>query len=564
MNVRKIVSVLLVLALGFAVLAGCQTAGGKRTITAGTYTAVSHGFYGDFDVTVTVSDTAITAITTGPYKETEALGGKAIKLLTENIIAANTAGVDGISGATITSAAFRAAVRDALTQAGASSAFTAPPTKAAVANQTLTTDVLVIGAGAAGFSAAITAAQGGAKVTIIEKQDIVGGSTVTSAGIVYAALDPSDYTKMADYYMARAEGNANRELLQYFAEHSLETIQFLEDAGVKWLFSAPAGTAPEPRARFSTHENGPAMIGSSLINPLEAKALSLGVTILTGVRGTELIQNSSGVITGAKATSKQGNYTITARAVVLATGGFDASDELIAKYSPIAAGDIPLSSKGNTGDGIIMGIAAGAATEFKGGIIGFEFVDSRLPDSGNNAAAMGAPLFVKGDGTFIAPAGDYPINYTALKKAGGRDFFGIYDSTPGFDGSDGAAGAKLAISQGFGCSGNTIEELAAASGMDAAKLTAAIGQVRSLTTAPYYAVVVKPTSIGSMGGLRTNAAAEVLRDGTLSPIPGLYAAGEVANGGFYNIEYPASGSSNSLAFTFGRAAGTNAAIYIAK
>jgi fumarate reductase flavoprotein subunit len=565
MNKQKKASGFLVLGLGLALLAGllvgplvgCQGVKSVESMTPGSYTATSHGFYGDFDVTVAVSATEITGITVGEYRETEALGGKAIKLLTQNILDAQTAGVDGISGATITSAAFRAAVRDALGQAGASQALTASVAKKAVTDETLSTDVLVIGAGAAGFSAAIEAAKAGASVTIIEKQDIIGGSTITSAGIVYAALDPSDYDRMTDYYMARAEGKARREMLQFYAEHSLDTIAFLEDAGVKWAFTAPAGTAPEPRARFSAHENGPMMIGSALINPLEAKAKSLGVTILTGIRAAELIQDSTGAIVGAKGNSKTVNYTFNAKAVVLATGGFDASEELKAQYSPIAVGDIPLSAKSNTGDGLKMGIAVGAATEFNGGIIGFEFVDITLPDSGNSGPAMGAPLFVKGDGSFVAPGGDYPINYTALKNAGGRTFFGIYDAA-------GEATAQTVINQGFGFSGASIPELAAAAGLDAGNLANAIAQVPALAAAPYYAVVVKPTSIGSMGGLKTNTASEVLKQGAETPIPGLYAAGEVANGGFYFVEYPASGSSNSLSFTFGREAGKNAAAYISR
>jgi fumarate reductase flavoprotein subunit len=272
------------------------------------------------------------------------------------------------------------------------------------------------------------------------------------------------------------------------------------------------------------------------------------------VRGTELILGGNGAVGGAKAASKTTNYTINAKAVVLATGGYDASEELKAQYAPVAVGDFPLSSKGNTGDGLLMGIAAGAATEFKYGAIGFQIVDRSLPNSGNNGTAMNSSLFVKPDGAFVALAGDYPINYTALKRAGGDSFFGIYDAA-------GADAARATIAMGFAYEGATAAELAAAAGMDAAKLADSLRQAGSLTTPPYFAVVVRPSTIGSMGGLKINTAAQVLSTGG-SPIPGLYAAGEVANGGFYNQEYPASGSSNSLAITFGREAGKNAAIYV--
>jgi fumarate reductase flavoprotein subunit len=554
----------LVLLVVAALLIACGNtpSPGGAAMKAGTYEATAKGFYGDFGVSVTVSKSAITAISAGEHKETPDLGGKAIGILTERIIAANTTGVDSVSGATITSAAFKAAVAEAIAKAGASPALSAAPPAPSRSSETQSADVLVIGAGAAGFSAAIAAAEAGAEVILIEKQDITGGTTVTSAGIVYAAVDPSDYKTMVDYYMTRAEGKADRALLQYFAEHSLETISFLEGLGVKWMMTIPAGTAPQPRARFSMHEDGRAMIGSALIDPMEAKAQALGVKILTGVKGLSLIQNSQGAVTGAKAQSKSADYTFNAKAVVLATGGFDGSEEMKAKYSPIAVGDFPLSSKGNKGEGITMGLEVGAATVFNGGVIGFEFVDGSLPESGYNAPAMYCQIYTKTDGTYIGPCQDYPINYTTLKKAGDKQFAGIFDEASAHNPMVGDI-VDRAIARGFGWKGDTAEALAKAAGMDPAKLTAAIAQGK-LGAGPYYAVVVKTTTIGTMGGLKTDTKAQVLKNGSNSPIPGLYAAGEVANGGFYYIEYPASGSSNSLSITFGRAAGANAAAFAKK
>lgn len=543
-------------ALGAAVVLGACSAVPKspEAMKPGSYTAVCRGYYGDFPVTVELGANAIVSIKTGEYKETPALGGKAIKLLTDRMVAANTADVDSVSGATVTSAVFKMAVRDCLAQAGAPSSMSAAPRAARRQDKSYATDVLVIGAGAAGLSAAVSAAEGGAKVTLIEKQDIIGGSTVTSAGIVYAATDPQDYGKMVDYYMARAEGKADRARLQFFAEHSLGTISFLEGIGVKWLMTVPAGTAPEPRARFSKHDDGTAMIGSALTDPLDRRARELGVDILTGVRATSLVKSADGRIVGAKAVSRTGDLSFKAKAVVMATGGFDASEEMKAKYSPIAAGDIPLSSKGNTGDGINMGIAAGAATEFNGGAIGFEFVNPVLPNSGYNGIAMGSAAFVKGDGSFIAPASDYPINYTALKAAGGKTFFGLYA------GEKAAANAQPAVDKRYGFKAASIAELAAASGMDETKLADSFAKIGA-KEGPYVAVDVRPTTIGSMGGLKTDTAAQVLAQKDGKPIPGFYAAGEVANGGFYYKEYPASGSSISLAITYGREAGKNAADY---
>ena len=555
---RKSIRFLLAMALILTMLMGCvPCAFAESAMTPGTYTATCRGFYGDFDVTVTVDDQSIVSIEPGAYQETEGVGGVAIAMMIDRMTNSNTAGVDLVSGATVSSAVFRAAVMDCLKQAGAPESLMQAVQAPAVSEQTIGTDILVIGSGGAGYSAAISAATAGAKVTLIEKQDIVGGSTIVSAGIVYGALDEDDVPAMVDYYIERADGNADREMLTTFAENSLDTLAALEDAGVQWMMAVPTGTAPQPRGRFAFHaDTGVAMIGSALIQPLNAKAESVGVEVLTGVKATELITEGDAVV-GAKATSKSANYTINAKAVIIATGGYDASAEMLATYSPIASGDIILSNHGNVGEGLTMGLAVGAATEFKGGIIGFQAVNQGLPGSGCSPSAMQAPLYVKQDGEFVCVGADYPINYTNLKASGVNDFYAIYDAA-------GEGTSMPAIEAGFGFTADTLEELAAAAGMDVAKLTEAVAQNEALTTAPYFANVVRPATIGSMGGLKTNTSAQVLSEATGEPIVGLYAAGEVANAAFYYMEYPASGSSNAISMTFGRIAGAHAAAEIAK
>ena len=522
--------------------------------TDGAYTVTSPGFYGELNVTVVIEGGAISDIVVKDCPETPELGGRAIDIMTMEMIDNNTSGVDSVSGATVTSAYFRMAVNAALKQANAPEAMTAKVAAPEKTNEAMECDVLVMGSGTAGLSAAIAAAEAGASVLVIEKQDIPGGSAVTSAGIVYAPVDENDKAAMVQYYMDRAEGNANEALLTFYADNALDTIAWLEGLGVQWLMTVPAGTAPEPRARFSMTAEGVGMTGAALVNPMLEKLNALGVEVLCGVKGTELLVDADGAIIGAKAESKAADYEITAKSVILATGGFDASKEMKAKYSPVAENDFPLSSKGNVGDGINMGMAIGAATEFKGGVIGFDFVDGSLPASGMNAVAMYCSSYVQPDGTFVSKVIDYPITYTAIKALGVDHFYGLYDAA-------GAETAEAAVAVGFGWKGDTVEALAEATGMDAAKLADAIAQDPDLKEAPYYAVMVKPTTIGSMGGLVIDTDARVLKDDG-SAIPGLYATGEVANGGFYNVEYPASGSSLSLGMTFGLEAGRNAAEYV--
>lgn len=523
--------------------------------TDGDYSVVCNGFYGDFDVTVTITDGKIAAITSDGVQETPELGGKAIEILTEAMIENNTSGVDSVSGATVTSAMFKRAVSAALDEAGAPDEMKAPVEAGEKTSETLDCDVLVMGSGVAGLSSAILAATNGADVIVIEKQDIPGGSSVTSAGIVYAPVDESDIPTMVSYYMERANGNANEELLQFFADNALDTIDWLEkDLNVQWMMVVPAGTAPEPRARFSMTAEGVGMTGAALVNPMLGRLEELGVPVMTGVKGTQLLLDENEAVCGAKAESRTTDYDINAKAIVLATGGFDASAEMKAEYSPIAENDFPLSSKNNVGDGINMGMEIGAATEFKGGVIGFDFVDGTLPASGMNAVAMYCNSYVQPDGTFVSDVIDYPITYTAIKELGVDHFYGLYDAS-------GAESAEAAVAVGFGWKGDTVEELAEATGMDPEKLADAIEKGTGLEQAPYYAVMVKPTTIGSMGGLVINTDAQVISENG-EPIPGLYASGEVANGGFYDVEYPASGSSLCLGMTFGMEAGRNAAEYV--
>ena len=546
---KKLLSLML---CGLMLLSMAATAEGGAA--DGAYNVVSPGFYGDLDVTVTIADGQIADIDVANCPETPELGGRAIEIMTAAMIEHNTSGVDSVTGATVTSALFRLAVNDALKQANAPDSMKAQVAAPERTAEALSCDVLVMGSGTAGLSAAIAAAENGANVLIIEKQDIPGGSAVTSAGIVYAPVDEADRDAMVQYYMDRAEGNASEELLRFYADNALDTIAWLESLGVQWMMTVPAGTAPEPRARFSMTPEGVGMTGAALVNPMLAKLDELDVPLLCGVKGTELLLDDGGAIVGAKAESRTVDYTINAKSVILATGGFDASSEMKALYSPIAEKDFPLSSKGNVGDGINMGIAIGAATEFKGGIIGFDFVDGSLPASGMNAVAMYCSCYVQPDGTFVSKVIDYPITYTAIKALGVDHFYGLYDAS-------GAESAEAAVAVGFGWKGDTVEALAEATGMDAAKLADAIEQDADLKEAPYYAVMVKPSTIGSMGGLVINADAEVLKDDGTA-IPGLYATGEVANGGFYYLEYPASGSSLSLGMTFGLEAGRNAAALV--
>lgn len=135
----------------------------------GAYNVVGRGFYGDLNVTVTIADGKISDITVADCPETHELGGKAIEIMTAAMVENNTSGVDSVTGATVTSAFFRMAVNEALKQAEAPDSMKAQVETLEKTEETLSCDVLVMGSGTAGLSAAIAAAEAGANVIVIEK-----------------------------------------------------------------------------------------------------------------------------------------------------------------------------------------------------------------------------------------------------------------------------------------------------------------------------------------------------------------------------------------------------------
>ena len=572
-------------------LSGCSTTEPSVTdepdtpkLTAGTYSATATGFHGDLTVEVTVDETSILSVEVVEHVETRFISDNAIYALPADIVANQSVKVDTYSGATVSSSAVLRAARAALEQAGDITPFTTAPEKASAVDETLDTDVVVIGGGIAGLSAAITAAENGASVTLVEKLDRVGGSTVVSGGILYATGSPvnkeldNDVDDLVNYWMMRSENTADENMLRIAAENSGTTVEQLMEWGVMFADTVgPAGTSTALRAHYATNETaeGASTDGVDFIVPLLETAVNKGVTILTSTEATELLSDN-GTVVGVKAVSDEKNYTINAKSVVIATGGYDLSNEMMSEHSPEMAGTWAVSSPGNTGDGIKMAEAVGAMTEYTGGVIGFKIIDvTKHYIEGANLLGWLGVLGVTNEGVrFGNEAADYPIFCTSLinaQKAGAEKFYLIVDSSVEFY----AQLAEAAVASNLGVKADTLEDLASAAGINTENLQATVETYNGhatageadeygktglvpVATAPYYAVEIKPATLGTIGGLQINENAQVLStDGT--PISGLYAAGEVANSHFFYKEYPASGSSISISTTFGIIAGTQAA-----
>jgi len=331
---------------------------------------------------------------------------------------------------------------------------------------------------------------------------------------------------------------------------------------------APMGTSPVPRGVTSPDR------GAGLINPLKEQAESAGVKIITETRATELITDDSNQVTGVKATNSDDEEVVyNAGAVVIASGGFDWNEDLRSEYAERAEGHTSFAAVGNEGDGLIMARDLGAEVISNGGVIGFRGVEGETSYTTDVCGLMWMPYaYVNLSGErFINETSDYTIFYEELIKQEDQVSYMI------FDGNTYVEALDKAVEKGSAYKSDSLEDLAEQAGIDPEGLTATIENYNTMIengedtefgkdltghakvdTPDYYAVKVVPTILGTMSGLSTDLDTQVL-DENGEAIAGLYAAGEVANGMFFNKVYPASGTSIQMSTTLGRVAGQNAA-----
>ncbi|MBP3700934.1 MAG: FAD-dependent oxidoreductase, partial [Lachnospiraceae bacterium] len=350
---KKFVSLLLALAMGLS-LAACGTPAETTTAapettaaettaapettpaetepaaayTAGTYTGTAVGHNGNVTVEVTVSDNVIESIVVVESAESNGIGNVAADHVIADVLERQSLNIDAVSGCTISRAAFVSAITSALEAAGADVAALANvPVEEVVGEAfTIDADVVVIGSGAAGLSAAIEAAEDGAKVVILEKLPRDGGATRTSSAMLVvggsqlqeAAGIKDNVQNLKDYWIQRGEGNIDEEMTNYVADHANEALEWLIDMGVNYaggmiLFS---GTADITRAHM------PALSGVEMMDRMVETAKEAGVEIYLETPATSLIQDASGAIVGVMAEQNGAEVTVNAKAVVIATGGY--------------------------------------------------------------------------------------------------------------------------------------------------------------------------------------------------------------------------------------------------
>ncbi len=507
---KRVIALLTVLCMMLSIVPAMA-----ETVTG---TGTAQGFGGNVTVTVTLTDGVITAMTAEGADETPGIGTPALESVPAAMVAGNTVNVDVMTGATFTSNGVIAAAKLALANAGVNpdDYMAAAATETVVEDMEYTTDVVIVGAGGAGMTAALTASEHGAKIIIVESQAVVGGNSVRATGgmnagdtatqdtntfgetagveamLVSAAAyeDNAEIVKLVEevtfqwqayqtnpvgYFdtvelmqldtMVGGKGLNDPALVQTLAENSAEGVEWLLNYGIDLCNVGAFGGASVKRIHRPVNAEGKTVsVGAYMVPLLEtACKADEDITILTETTATQIIM-VDGKAAGIICTGKNGEtITIHADAVILAAGGFGANLEMVASYKPELDGFMTTNAPGIQGQGIQMAIAVGAAT------VDMEQIQIHPTVQFDTAALITEGL--RGDGAILVNANGQRF----IDEVGTRDVVSAAEiAQPGsyswlivdqrmLDASSVIAGY---VKKGFVFSGATYEELAAAIGVD--------------------------------------------------------------------------------------------------
>ncbi|MEG0170264.1 MAG: flavocytochrome c [Anaerorhabdus sp.] len=583
---KKYMKLLLTMLLTIGMLTGCA----KSEFKGGTFTGEEKGFSSTIKVEVTISDDkTIESINVLESAESADIGEVALPIMIEKVVAQNSVEVDAVSTATITSDAFLVAVTKAIEAAGLKVTDLKAKEAGTVEKkaETLEADVVIIGAGGAGMTAAITAANEGKSVIIIEKAPIVGGNTSRATGGMNAAAtkyqDEAGIEDSVELFvedtMKGGYDKNNKELVQTLAEQSASAIDFLDSIGAHLSDVGKAGGASTNRSHRPVDEAGKILsVGSYLVPIFEQAAKDNNVTFYMETEATEILMNE-GTAVGVKASSADTDYTINAKAVILATGGFGGNLEMVESYKPELKGYVTTNASTITGDGIKMAEAVGA------NLVDMAEIQIHPTVVQSNGALITESL--RGDGAILVNnEGNRFTNEVLTRDVVSANIIAEEGSAAWlivdqkmFDDSNVIQGY---VNKGYMLKGDTVADLAKVMEVDEAALQATldnwVAMVKAgedkdfgrddlatvkydLSTAPYYAVKIAPGVHHTMGGVEINTNTEVM-NASGEVIPGLYAAGEVTGGVHGGNRL--GGNAVADIIVFGRIAGQNAATYTTK
>ena len=494
---------------------------GSDAGVSGDFTGTAKGFGGDVSVTLTLTDGAITGCTAEGKDETQGVGSEAIAQMPGKIAESGSIAVDGVSGATATSTAIKEAAAAALTAAGLNpdDYKTAVENDATAEDSTVDADVVVVGAGGAGMTAAITAAAEGKSVVVLESQSMVGGNSVRATGGMNAAktvyqdenefgesagvektlktaaekyadnetitalaktvseqwaayqANPTGYFDSVELMeldtMIGGKGINDPELVETLCANSADAIDWLDEHGITLHNVSSFGGASVKRIHRPVNAEGKTVsVGSYMIPLLQENCEKAGVKMMLDTTATEILTDANGAAIGVKATGASGEtVTVNAKAVVLATGGFGANLDMVVKYKPELKGFMTTNAPGIQGQGIEMAQAIGAAT------VDMDQIQIHPTVEANTAALITEGL--RGDGAilineegkrFIDEVGTRDVVSAAEIAQTGSYSWLVVDQAM----VDASSVIQGYIKKGYTVTGATYEELGKAMGVDAA------------------------------------------------------------------------------------------------
>ena len=571
----------------------------EGAVKDGKYEASARGIDGIVTVETVFEHGEIADIRIIEENETAGVGDKALEIVRKRLLDNQSLAVDGVSGATVSSNAMRTAVADAIKQAGGDvSEWRKRAVKVVKEDAEYTYDVVVVGAGLAGLTAALTAEQQGAKVALLEKQGIVGGTSIFSSGNFLAAGTDELIPEVVNAWNVRNKmQEANKvdlELVKNLLKVSPTVLKMYNDVGVNFNYDPKTYTAsPVPSEKAVRNAKTIKMVdvkvnpkgGEALIASLAERLLKDGVDLYLDTPATAFLTNESGAVTGVVSESeKRGTKKFHAKAVILCAGDYARNNELNAQLAPETVGEYTSTARSNTGDGLKMAVKLGA---------GLHPYQESL--SGNfNADPFDMPVVGQ-------PNNQFPFSVLLVDRNGKRrvseaagihaqQVYFIYEDEPDHawaimdqDIADKFLNLEKYLEQTKSghpfikaFKADSIEELAKLIKINPEILSKTVADYNALCEAgkdtefgkaekylnpinegPYYAVKEYDMTRGNYGGILTNADFQVVTaEGT--PIQGLFATGIISSGSYFGDYYPGR-EALSLCAHGGYIAGINAA-----
>ena len=441
-------------------------------------------------------------------------------------------------------------------------------------------DIIIVGGGGAGMTAALEAKARGMNPVIFEKMPIAGGNTLKASSGMNASetkfqkeqgiKDSNDLFYQET--LAGGKGTNNKELLRYFVDNSASAIDWLDSIGIRLNNLTITGGMSVKR----THrpEDGSA-VGQYLVNGLLGNVQKQGIPLFVNANVKEITEKD-GKINGVRVVfNKTDERTIKASAVIVATGGFGANFDMISQYRPDLAKLVTTNQPGSTGDGIKMIEKLGGTTVDMDQIQVHPTVQQDKSYLIGEAVRGEGGILVSSEGKrFTNELDTRDVVTAAINLLPEKSAYLVFDS--------GVKSRVKAIDQyqqmGFVIQGDTVEALAKQMNVPADQLKTTLdtwnnsvknkkdaefgrttGMDNDLSGTPLYAIKIAPGIHYCMGGVKINANTEVLnKDG--KPIPGLFAAGEVTGG--LHGKNRIGGNSVADIVIFGRQAGAKSAEYV--